>query len=75
MYACSIPPSGQHTDYTMTVPEAHPHLKYPTYLPALLNPERDAYYNLSKRRELLSLQNSVHILQDLNPAQYLLYIL
>jgi len=61
----------------MTVPEARiflPHAKCTSYLPALLDPERDANYNLSKRREILSQQNSVYILQDLNPVQYLLYI-
>lgn len=77
MYACSSPPSGHHTDYTMPVPEARnflPHLKCTTYLPVLLDPERAANNNLSKRRELLSQQSSVHILQDLNLLQYLLYI-
>jgi hypothetical protein len=64
MYACSSPASGHHTDYAMTVPEARnflPHLKCPTHLPVLLDPERAANNNLSKRRELLSLHNSVHI--------------
>jgi len=61
----------------MAVPEARnflPHLKCTTYLPALLHPERATNNNLSERRELLSQQNSVQILQVLNSPQYLLYI-
>ena len=50
MYACSKPPSGHHTDYTMPVPEARdflPHLKCTTYLPALLDPEREQSFETS----------------------------
>jgi hypothetical protein len=77
MYAYSSPQSGHHTDYTITVSEVRnflPHVKCTSYLPALLYPERDANNDLSKRRELLSHQNSVHILKHLNSPQYLLYI-
>jgi len=63
----------------MAVPKARnflPRFKCTAYLPALLDPERATNNNLSKRRELLSQQNSVHILQDMNsPPVFAVYSL
>ena len=61
----------------MAVPEARnflPPLQCTTHLPALLDPESSTNKSLSKRRELLSQQNSVHILQEMNSPQYLLFV-
>ena len=62
----------------MPVPEAHdflPHVKFSTYLPALLDPERDANYNLSKRRELLPHRKCSHPTRPESSPQFTVYSL